>query len=42
MFIYLQADMQLEEKALAKTASVNGRIPRFRPSDRVLAFLKTL
>jgi hypothetical protein len=41
-FIYLQADMQLKEKALAKTASVNGRIPRFRPSDRVLAFLKTL
>ena len=41
-FIYLQADMQLKEKALAKTASVGGRVPRYRPSDRILAFLKTL
>jgi integrase/recombinase XerD len=40
--IYLQADMQLKEKALSKTAATNARTRRFRPSDRVLEFLKSL
>lgn len=40
--IYLQADMQLKEQALAKTASTRARICRYQPSDRVLAFLSTL
>jgi integrase/recombinase XerD len=40
--IYLQADMQLKEQALAKTSATGARIARYRPSDRVLAFLNTL
>ncbi len=41
--IYLQADMQLKEQALAKTAATHSaRASRYRPSDRVLAFLNSL
>jgi len=40
--IYLQADMQLKEQALAKTVAARTRTSRYRPSDRVLAFLNTL
>lgn len=40
--IYLQADMQLKEQALAKTAATGARIARYRPSDRILTFLNTL
>lgn len=40
--IYLQADMQLKEKALAMTTVTRARASRYRPSDRVLAFLNTL
>jgi integrase/recombinase XerD len=40
--VYLQADMQLKEKALAKTSSRGSKIPRYRPTDRVLAFLNGL
>jgi integrase/recombinase XerD len=40
--IYLQADMQLKEKALAKTSTTDSKARRYRPTDRVLAFLKTL
>ncbi len=40
--IYLHADMQLKEQALAKTAAARTRTSRYRPSDRVLAFLNTL
>ena len=39
---YLQADMQLKEKALAKTTGTHAHTRRYRPSDRVLAFLNTL
>ncbi|MGF6369023.1 hypothetical protein OKW40_001773 [Paraburkholderia sp. RAU6.4a] len=39
---YFQADMQLKEQALAKAATTDVRAPRFRPNDRLLAFLKTL
>jgi hypothetical protein len=34
--------MQLKEKALATTKSIDARLRRFRPSDRILAFLKSL
>jgi site-specific recombinase XerD len=39
---YLHADMAMKEKALARTAP--GRTPpkRYRPNDRLLAFLETL
>jgi integrase/recombinase XerD len=40
--VYLQADMQLKEKALAKTGATNSKVRRYRPSDRVLAFLSGL
>ena len=40
--IYLQADMQIKEQALAKTTATRARASRYRPTDRVLAFLKTL
>jgi integrase/recombinase XerD len=40
--LYLQADMQLKEEALAKTSSTGSRVPRYRPSDRILAFLNGL
>ncbi len=41
--IYLQADMQLKEEALAKTTTTpQARASRYRPCDRVLAFLNSL
>ena len=40
--IYLHADMQLKERALANTTAKKVPIPRFRPSDRVMEFLKGL
>ena len=40
--IYLHADMQLKERALAATTAKNIPIPRYRPSDRVMDFLKGL
>jgi len=40
--IYLHADMQLKERALATTTRKNVSIPRYRPSDRVMDFLKAL
>lgn len=41
--IYLAADLTLKQKALAKSAPLNARAgTRFRPNDRLLAFLKGL
>lgn len=41
--IYLAADLTLKQKALAKSAPPNARAgTRFRPNDRLLAFLKGL
>ena len=40
--IYLHADMTMKERALAKTASTNGRLVRYRPPDHLLAFLESL
>jgi integrase/recombinase XerD len=40
--VYLQADMQLKEQALAKTSGTKSKVRRYRPSDRVLAFLSGL
>ena len=42
--IYLDADLALKEKALAKTTPMaKGKAPgRYRPGDKLLAFLKTL
>jgi site-specific recombinase XerD len=40
--IYLHADMQLKEKALAHATASNAVPDRFRPSDPLLAFLESL
>jgi integrase/recombinase XerD len=40
--MYLQADMQLKEQALAKTDPANVRARRYKPDDHLLAFLKSL
>ena len=40
--IYLDADLAIKERALAKTAPPNTRPGRFRPKDQLLAFLETL
>ncbi len=41
-YIYLHADLELKEDALARTSPSNVRIPRYRPDDQLLAFLKNL
>lgn len=40
--IYLEANLELKEKALSKTTPLNTQAGRFRPSDQLLAFLKGL
>ena len=40
--VYLHADMQLKERALANTTAKKVPIPRYRPSDSVMDFLKGL
>lgn len=40
--VYLHANLKLKEQALAKTKTYNGRSGRYRPSDKLLAFLQGL
>jgi integrase/recombinase XerD len=40
--IYLHADMQLKERALANATTKKVPIPRFRPGDHLMDFLKGL
>jgi integrase/recombinase XerD len=40
--IYLHADLELKERALAKTAPSNITPSRYRPPDKLLAFLEAL
>jgi site-specific recombinase XerD len=40
--MYLHADLALKEKALARTAPFPGAPKRYRPDDRLMAFLKSL
>lgn len=40
--MYLAADLDLKERALARTAPRNVRPRRYRPGDRLLDFLKSL
>jgi len=40
--IYLHANLQLKEKALAKTTPLHGQPGRYRPTDKLLAFLESL
>lgn len=40
--VYLHASLALKEQALAKTDPLQGRLGRYRPSDKLLAFLQAL
>jgi integrase/recombinase XerD len=40
--VYLHADLALKEKALAKTVPFGIKLRRYRPDDKLLAFLKGL
>ena len=41
-YIYLHADLELKEKAMAKTTPSNIRPSRYHPDDQVFAFLRSL
>jgi len=40
--VYLHADLSIKERALARTTPLNSQPGRYRPSDRLLAFLDSL
>jgi integrase/recombinase XerD len=40
--MYLHADMRLKEKALSRTTPLGVKPGRYRPDDKLLAFLETL
>lgn len=40
--IYMHADLTLKERALARTAPIDGKPGRYRPPDDLLAFLENL
>jgi integrase/recombinase XerD len=40
--IYLHADLDLKERALARTTPTNTAPGRYRPADKLLAFLDAL
>ena len=40
--IYLHADLELKEKALARTTPTNTKPGRYKPPDQLLAFLESL
>lgn len=40
--IYLHADLALKERALARTLPPRSRPGRYRPPDKLLAFLESL
>jgi site-specific recombinase XerD len=40
--IYLDANLALKEKALAKVAPLHGKLKRYHPDDALLNFLRDL
>ena len=40
--IYLEASLAMKEKALARTSPPQAKSGRYKPGDRVLAFLNSL
>jgi integrase/recombinase XerD len=40
--MYIHADIQLKEKAMARTQPVKAPLGRYRPDDKLLAFLEAL
>ena len=41
-FRYMDADLALKNKALAKMRPINGKAGRYKPSDRLLSFRKSM
>ncbi len=42
VYVYVQANLEMKEKALAKTTPINVKPGRYQPDDQILAFLKGL
>jgi len=40
--VYLHADLAIKERALARTTPAGTRPGRFRPTDKLLAYLEAL
>jgi len=40
--VYLDADLEMKQRILDKTTPPNGKPGRYRPGDKLLAFLKSL
>ena len=40
--MYIHADIQLKEKAMARTRPIKAPPGRYRPDDKLLAFLEAL
>ena len=40
--MYLHADMHLKEEAMSRTTPVGSKPRRYKPGDRLLAFLESL
>lgn len=40
--MYVEADLAMKERALAPVQAPHLKRPRYRPTDRVLAFLQAL
>ena len=40
--VYLDADLELKQRILDKTAPAGGKPGRYRPTDKLLAFLSGL
>jgi integrase/recombinase XerD len=40
--IYLDADLAMKERALAKATPIKGKPGSYRPDDKLLRFLKSL
>ena len=40
--VYIEADLAMKERALAKVTPIEGTVRRFKPADSLLAFLDSL
>jgi integrase len=40
--MYMHSDLQLKERALARTASIEGEPQRYQPNDELIRFLERL
>jgi site-specific recombinase XerD len=40
--MYIHADLELKEQALARTGPLHVRLGRYKPNDQLLTFLRSL